>query len=88
MSKHSTQKGQYFNYVHDAAQLYWAARWFELNPTLTDKDRMIDELLIRRLRDNADAILEQAANGLEMTYKNVTDIGQEEMRQLAEERAK
>lgn len=62
---HDNNKGYAYNYLHDASHCYWAARLLELNyRSIDEKDKMIDELLVRRLRTLANNLTEQAINGL------------------------
>lgn len=57
--------GYEFNYLQDAAKYYWAARGLELNyRSIDEKDKLVDQLIIRRLRTLADNLVQQALTGL------------------------
>lgn len=83
MIAHTLPEGYYFNYVHDAAHLYWAARWLELNKSTDEKDIVIDKLIVMRLRRIAKDIMEGAVEQL-TEKKSVTADGQA-LAQLVEE---
>ncbi len=72
-SNHSTRKGYLFNYLLDASHLYWAARWLELHRSTDEKDKMLDELIIRRLRKAADNIVEME----ETMRQNLKSVSEE-----------
>ncbi len=67
--KHSAQKQYYYNYVLQASECYGAARMLELNPSTDEKDKLLDELIVRRLRGLADRLLGQAMNGFDLIRK-------------------
>lgn len=74
MTIHSDTKGYYFNFLHDAAQCYWAARLLELNYTSIDeKDKIVDKLTIIRLRKLAEDLTNQAINGLSLKVTSEAD---------------
>lgn len=78
MSKESEsqREGYYYNYVHDAAHLFWAARWLELHKSTEKNDQVIDQLLIRRLRKEAKSLIDSAIKGMSIKEKSVTEDGQ------------
>ena len=85
---HDINKGYYFNYLIDASHCYWAARMLEINyRSLDEKDKMIDALLVKRLRNLADDLVKQAVEGLETKRESVSE-GLELMKQLAGEHSK
>lgn len=79
---HEISKGYNYNYIHDASHLYWAARWIELNKSTLASDKLIDELIIRRLRRDADRLMKQGIKGLELVDAVSPSEGMELMKQL------
>jgi predicted S18 family serine protease len=74
--QHTISEGYYYNYVHDASMLYWTARWLELHKSLDEKDKMLDQLIIMRLRKAASDVLHQAQTGLG-NFNNIIDLSKE-----------
>lgn len=56
-----------YNFIHEAANCYAAARSFELRSATTENDKVIDELLIRRLRTMARDLMEQGMNQVKLS---------------------
>lgn len=83
---HELNKAYNYNYLHDAAHLYWAARWIEMNKSIAQSDKLIDELIIRRLRKDAERLMKQGIKGLELVEEMKSPSeGMELMKQLVGE---
>lgn len=72
--KHTLNKGMGYNYLGSAAHLYWAARVIEMRPSLDEKDKMLDDLIIRRLRKLAN---DQLCQGIQYLERELTDAEKE-----------
>ena len=54
----------------DAAALNTSIRHLKLNRSLEEKDKLIDELLIKRLERLRDSLIDYAINGLKFIEEN------------------
>jgi len=64
------------DHIMDAASLNVSIRHLKLNRSLDEKDKLIDELLIKRLERLRDSLIEYALKGLTIKQdENAKNVG-------------
>lgn len=63
-------EGLLFNQVIDAAHLFWAARFLELNIPSSEQDKMLNKLMITKLRRLGKEVMESSIQRTSLKSKS------------------